>query len=232
MANGSNLWTSQRAVKPHLVRGTGGVAAEVGDLRDDLTRELAPLAALTVEEFTNVAAADPNGIKTSIASSDAIQTYTGAALNGVVGAGTMSPPRNITITTTTHADIDAVDVVITGLDINGDTQTDTITLTDGGNATDVGTMAFASVSSIVVPAQSGTGGALEFGFGDVIGLGKQIVTRAGLATAIKEIAVGAVVTNGVFVAAATSGPNGTYEPNTVPNGTNDYALYYEYDPTA
>jgi len=30
----------------------------------------------------------------------------------------------------------------------------------------------------------------------------------------------------------TSGGKGTYAPNSAPNGSNDYALYYEYDPTA
>jgi hypothetical protein len=39
-------------------------------------------------------------------------------------------------------------------------------------------------------------------------------------------------TGGTFVAAATSLPNGSYEPAVVPNGAIDYNLFYEYDPTA
>jgi hypothetical protein len=231
MASGSGLMSRQFAKKPHLLQASGGVAAEVKDLRDDLTDEFGAMAAVVVEEFTNPAAADVNGIKLSVASAATVQTYTGAALGGVIGAGVMSPPRNITITTTAHADIDAVAVVVTGEDVNGDVITETITLTDAGGVTDAGAKAFAKVTSIVVPAQSGVGGALEFGFGALIGLSRPLRSRAGLATVIKEIAVGAVVTNGVFVgapAAVGAGqPNGTYSPNSAADGTRDYAVFYE-----
>lgn len=233
MSLGSGQFSGQRAVKGHLVRGSGGVAGEIADLRDDIKRDFLANAAIAVEEFVDAAAADPNGIKTSIASAATAQSYSGAALNGVVGAGVMSPPRNITITTTLHADIDAVDVLVTGLDVNGDEVTDTITLTDGGGATDVGTVAFAQVTQVDIPAQSGTGGALEIGFGDVIGLGKPLVSRAGAPVVTLEIEDGTVLAadavTGTFVDAATVGPNGTYEPATVPDGSVDYALHYEYD---
>ncbi|TFH47668.1 MAG: hypothetical protein E4H01_07840, partial [Lysobacterales bacterium] len=223
MANGPGLMSRQYAIKPHLLQTSGGIAAEVKDLRDDLIAELSLVAGIAVEEFTNQAAADVNAIKLSIASAAAIQTYTGAALDGVVGLLAMSPPRNISITSTVHADIDAVAVVITGKDVNGDDITESITLTDGGGVTDVGAKAFAKVTSIVVPAQSGVGGALEFGFGDIIGFLRPLKSRAGLAAVVREIAVGAVVTTGTFVAApAVAGagqPNGTYLAAAVPDAT-------------
>lgn len=183
-------------------------------------------------EYTDPAVADDDAIKASIASAATDQTYTGAALDGAIGLGLISPPRNMTVTTTLNADIDAVGVVFTGLDIDGNAQTDTITLTDGGGTTDVGTIAFAYVSQIFVPAQSGTGGALEFGTGDVIGLPAPMLSRAGLLAPIREIEAGAVVTTGTFVDAATSGPHGTYEPATAPDGSNDYSLTYELDSAA
>jgi hypothetical protein len=233
MAIGSGLMSRQYANKPHLLQTSGGIAAEVKDLRDDLAEELAAMSAITVEEFTNPAAADVNAIKLSIASAASIQTYTGAALDGVVGLLAMSPPRNITITTTTHADIDAVGVVITGKDVNGDDITETILLTNGGGVTDVGAKAFAKVTSIVVPAQTGINGALEFGFGDIIGLSRPLRSRAGLAAVTREVAVGAVVVTGTFVAAPVAvgagQPNGTYLAAAVPNAARDYALYYETD---
>jgi hypothetical protein len=145
----------------------------------------------------------------------------------------LDPPRNVTITTTSHADIDAVDVVVTGRvrDANGNliAQTDTITLTDGGGATDAGTRAFSYIDSIAIPAQSGTGGELDFGFGDIIGLPSPIKTRAGLTAPIREVAAGAVATNGTFTTGAAQPPNGTYEPNSAPDGSNDYSLFYEAD---
>lgn len=42
-------------------------------------------------------------------------------------------------------------VVITGTDVDDQPLTDTITLTDGGNATDVGAKAFKTVTSILYP---------------------------------------------------------------------------------
>jgi len=185
--SGSGLFSKQHAAKAHLLTGSGGLAAEVVDLRNDLLSELAPLAAIAVEEFTNLAASDDDAIKTSIASSASAADYSGTALNGVVGAGTMSPPRNIIITTTSNANINAVGVVVTGKDVNGATLTETITLTDNGGVVDSGVKAFASVSSIHVPAQGGTGGALKFGFGNVVGLAQKLKTRGNLSGLVREV---------------------------------------------
>jgi hypothetical protein len=232
MTIGSGLFSKQRARLAHLVRGGGGLAGEVADLRSDIDDELDPLVAVAVEEFIDPAAADVNAIKASIASAASIEVYEGAALDGVVGLGVMDPPRNPTVTTSLHADIDAVTVVFEGKDINGADISVDVLLTDGGNTTDVGAGAMASVSKITVPAQAGTGGALEFGFGDIIGLAKPIKSRAGLASLTREIAAGSLVTSGTIADAATGAPNGTYLASSVPDAANDYAVYYEWDATA
>jgi hypothetical protein len=226
---GSGLFSTQRARLAHLVRGGGGLAGEVSDLRSDIDTELDPLAAIAVEEFVDPVAADVDAIKASIASAAVVSVYEGAALDGVLGVGTMDPPRNPTVTSTAHADIDAVTVVFEGKDVNGDDASVNVLLTDGGGVTDAGVGCLSSVDKITVPAQSGVGGALEFGFGDVLGLAKPIKERAGFTGLIREIAVGALVTTGVVVDAATSAPNGSYEPATVPDAANDYAIYYEWD---
>jgi hypothetical protein len=235
MSAGSGLFTNQRAQRPHLVRGGGGLAGEVADLRADVSDEMEAQAAIAVEEWTDVALADVDAIKASIASSASAESYSGADLDGAVGAGTMDPPRNITITTSAHADIDAVAVTITGKDVNGDDITEDITLTDGGGVTNAGAKAFAEVTQIDVPAQSGTGGALEFGFGAILGLARPLKERAGLVAVLKQIEAGADVgpTAGDFVAAPSAAgagqPNGTFEPTTPPDGSNDYAVFYEWD---
>lgn len=239
MSNGSGLFGTESAQRPHLVQGGGGVAGEVADLRKDVAKTLAPLTAMTVDEFTNVPIADVDAIKTSFASSASAQDFSGAALDGDVGGGAISPPRNITITTSMHTDIDAVGVVITGFAIDSQgrevPQTDTITLTNGGDTTDVGVVAFSRVTRIQIPAQTGTNGLIQVGFGDVIGLSKPLISRAGAAAVLTEIEAGTVLASdavtGTFADAATAAPNGTYEPATPPNDTNDYAVYYEYDPT-
>lgn len=241
MSNGSGLFGNQGPDKPHLVTGKRGVAGEVNDLRQDVGKVLSGLAALTVDEFIDPAAADVDAIKTSVASSAAAVSYSGAALDGVVGGAEMVPPRNPTITTTSHANIDAVVVAVTGKVRNSAgklvDQVGAITLTDGGGVTDAedNGLVFSIIESYDVPAQSGAGGAMEFGFGDVLGLGKPLVSRAGAPAVMQEIEAGtplaADALTGTFVDAATSAPNGTYAPATVPDAANDYAVYYEYDPS-
>jgi hypothetical protein len=230
---GSGLMSTQKAEHPHLApQGTRhGLEGEVGDLRKDVSAQLAPLAAITVEEFTNPATAAINAIKLAIASVAAAVTYSAAQLDGAVGQGVLNPPRNITVTTagTTPADAPAT-ATINGIDVNGKAISETITVSQTA-ATAAGAKAFSKVTSIVLPVADGAGATLAFGFGAIIGLGKKIKSRAGLAFLLKEAAGGAVVTNGVIVAATTGLPNGTYAPNSAPNGATTYAVYYEYDPT-
>jgi len=132
MSKGSGLFTDQRAARPHLVRGGGGVAGEVADLRADVADEMEAMAAIAVEEFIDPPAADVDAFKASIASAATEEVYEGADLDGAVGEGVLDPPRNPTVTTSAHADIDAVTVVFEGKDINGDDISVNVLLTDGG----------------------------------------------------------------------------------------------------
>lgn len=226
----SKTFGQQRPEIPHLSDG------EVKDLRTDVEAAFAQLESqgglFRTEEFVDPAAADTDFFVTARASAAAEDTIDENAAEWQT-VSELVPPRNITITSSTHADIDAVAVVLTGKvrDINGKLidQTDTITLTDGGGATDAGTKAFSTFISAVVPAQSGTGGTIAFGFGDVIGLAAPIKTRAGLTAPIREIEAGSVVTTGTFTTTAAQGPHGTYAPATVPDASNDYAITYEVE---
>jgi hypothetical protein len=232
MTLGSGLFTKKGPKVPHLsLLGAKGLEGEVADLREDVRTSFLAMAAITVEEFVNPVAASPNAIKLAIASVAAIVSYSGAQLDGAVGGAVMSPPRNLTITTAggTAADAPAT-ATITGVDVNGAVISETITVAQTATIA-LGVKAFAKVTKIDLPAADGTGATLAFGFGSVIGLGKKIKSRAGLAFVLKEAANGAVVTNGTIVAAATGLPNGTYAPNTIPDGAKTYAIFYEYDPT-
>lgn len=229
-ATGSGLFSKEGPDKPHLLQQTGGMAAEVKDVRDDVLKTLAPMAAITVEEFTNPAAADVDALKLSIAVSTSAADYSGAALDGVVGVGTMSPPRNVTVTTTGNTPADApATATFTGVDIDGKAISETVNVPQTAT-TAVGAKAFAKVTQITMPVGQGTDAAVSFGFGALIGLTKTIKTRAGAANLIREVAVGSLVTNGVIATAAVGAPHGTYAPNSAPDGTRDYAIYYEYDP--
>lgn len=234
MSNGSGLFSNKGPLKPHLLQQTGGLAAEINDLRKDAGSALAPMAAITVDEFINPPAADVDAIKLAIASDLAAQSYSGAALDGVVGVGTMSPPRTMTTTVGGGVPADApVDAEFVGVDIDGNPISEVVAFNQVGGTT-AGTKAFARVTRIDLPAGDGVGALLEFGFGDELGLSKSIKTRAGLTTLIMEIEDGVKVTTGVVIPPTTVSalPHGTYLASNLPDGARDYALYFEYDPTA
>src|SRR4030042_2340666 len=174
-------------------------------------------------EFTNPAAADDDFFVVNLASSASDDTVNSADAEWQTVAE-LNPPRNITITTSASADIDAVAVVLTGRvrdeDGNLVAQTDTITLTNGGGVTDAGTRAFSIFDQAFIPAQSGVGAVIDIGFGAIIGLPSPMMSRAGLLRPIREVAAGTVVTNGTFTTAAAQPPHGTYAPNSAPNGAN------------
>jgi hypothetical protein len=147
---------------------------------------------------------------------------------GIVGGVVLDYPRNVTITTSNHAATWQQHVHVTGIGPDGASVTDSLALAN--NTTVVGTKLFSRILSILVDPQVDALGTISVGIGGVLGLSKAIKSRAGLVTALKEIAAGAVVTNGTFAASGTGIPNGTYAPNDAPDGTKDYAVYYEYTP--
>lgn len=234
---GSGLFSKRKAVAPHLVVSTGpggGLAGEVADLRQDVAAELGKLGTITCEEFVNPPAAVTTAFKTAHATTVAAgKVFTvGSGLDGA-SAGLLLPfPRPVTITTAggTAADALNTSVVFEGTDIYGRTLTETV-LAAGTASTVTGNKCFKKVTKITEGASPGTGATIAYGFGAPIGLGLPIRTVQGLTGALREIAVGALVTNGTFVAAATALPNGSYSPNSAPDGTRDYAIYYDFDAT-
>ena len=182
---------------------------------------------LRVQKFTDPAAASANAIKTAIASSTSAVTYSGAQLDGSIGSGVISPPRNITVTTAGSTASDApATATITGKAIDGSTLTETINVAQTATSA-VGVKCFAQVTSIALSAGDGTGATLTFGTGLVMGLDSKLADLGVAAAAVlKEVAAGSVVTTGTFVLPATSPPFGSYSPSSAPNGSNDYAVLY------
>ena len=97
------------------------------------------------------------------ASSGSIQTIAAADMNGDLAETELFPPRNVTLTLSSHADWDASTAVVTGLGPSGEAQTENFTIPNGGNATVTGTKRFSRVTQIVIPAQSGTSGTFTVG---------------------------------------------------------------------
>ena len=169
------------AMTPGLVafngRAVGGAAGEAGHMT-------APAASAT-------------GILASGgASSASSQTISGTSLNGTYGNGAeLLPPRNVTLVLSSSTDWDATTATITGTDENGAVVTDSLSIPNNGNATVVGTVAFRTVTSVTIPAQTGTGGTFTVGIGSVFGAVDHLVegivardvTRSAVAFAAGEL---------------------------------------------
>jgi hypothetical protein len=120
-------------------------------------------------------AADVDAIIATGASSGSQQVISGVSLDGVIGAAEIYPPRNITLTFSSHANWDATTAVVAGTDENGVAQTENFTIPDGGNATVTGATKFRTVTSITIPAQSGTSGTFTAGVGSLLGAADHFV---------------------------------------------------------
>lgn len=133
-------------------------------------------------EAHNVAAI-PDAIKTTTLTSTSDQTYTGAALDGSIGGGTIAPARHITIRVAGDplSIADGSQVFITGLGGDGRARVATITLTQAGVPGEfVSDWALSRVDSIFVPGQLGVGAMLEWGTVAWDGLGTIVIRMAGI----------------------------------------------------
>lgn len=151
----------------------------------------------------------------------------------MIGNREMGIARALALVLNNHADWDATNMVVSGFDINGDAISETIAIPNGGNTTVNGTKFFAQVTSISIPAQSGTNGTWALGIRDTIlglpvlkadgviaAVGIKELTRADDATAWSAAAAGTVTD------AASALPNGSYTPNTGPDGASGRRLLY------
>jgi hypothetical protein len=114
-------------------------------------------------------AASVNAFVTTHASVNAGVTISGAGLNGAVGAGSIYPPRKITITLNSHADwdLDAAGWTVTFVDGGTKAQvTEVLSSPDGGNATLTTTGYAESLVSVTQSdaAVSSTNGSYTIGY--------------------------------------------------------------------
>ena len=216
MSNGSGLFSDQQAVVPHLSKG------ELKDLRDDVSRALSPLAAMTVDEFTNPATGAVADLKAATACTVAVQTISSFLAGGVAALAAYA--RNVTLTTSGGTPADAPATALVTGTYNGAVQTETINVPQTA-ATATGLKPFDTVESVIYSAAQGTDALVSIGVGAGLGVTKTPKARAGAVNPLREIAVGALVTTGTLTAA------GLYTPAAAPNAARDYALFYEYDPT-
>ena len=196
-------------------------------------------------DTTPVAAKDADGILTTTAPLDTTTltvTPNGALASGGIATliplyGPWTGGRNVVVTVTHSSSIVAVSGIITGIDINGRQIAETWSVSATGTSkTSTGKKAFKYVTQItIVSVADATADSVTVGDGDVLGLDVRCSVKSGL----KELVSGTIVTNGVLVAydATNSGwastfsadPRGTYAPNTIPDASAVYDLWFITD---
>jgi len=151
---------------------------------DDTLADVCTALAVAINAATD---ADDDAI-VSGTSTGGIQTITN--LTGVIGDDEMTPSRALTLTLSNHANWDATTAVVTGTNDAGDTITENFSIPDGGNAVLNGSKLFASVTQIVIPAQSGTSGTWKLGVRGRLsangGSGTKVVVTATTAATMQE----------------------------------------------
>lgn len=229
MSNGSGLFTNKGPVQGRLLR-PGGVRGEVLDLRNDVVSALAPLVTLTIDEYTDPLAPAAGALEAATASQ--VTARTAVLLQaGLDELDIVARPIQFTTAGVTPADAPAT-ATITGLDANSEETTETVSLAQTATTATSETCFKGTDLEIVYAVGDGAGATIAIGYPGVLALNKPIKSRAGLVTAVQEIEAGSVVDTGTFTSPTTNPPNGAYEPATPPDGSNDYAVYYEFDPTA
>lgn len=139
--------------------------AKFGGYTATFTSDATPTLAEVCTGFAAAinALADVDAIVATLASSLSLQTLTGATLDGAIGDDVMTAPRFITLVLSSHADWDLSTAVLTGVDGNGVVITENLAIPNGGNVTVTSTKRYLRVTSLVIPAQSGTGGTATVG---------------------------------------------------------------------
>jgi hypothetical protein len=206
------------------------IAADTNEIESGTLAPISPL--FVVQEWDAPATASATGVMLSTATVSGTVTYTLVAGSTAIAGSIVNPAtlatggaRNVTITGGGTTGQCPTSAVVTGLDALGNAQTETLALT-AGSAT--GSKGWSSFISVQFLGGTGTAGTEEIGFGVKLGLFYPPKLRAGqtspLTPVFPEIVDGAVLSTGFGTIDTV---NHSFTPATAPNGTHQYALYYE-----
>ena len=133
-------------------------------------------------------------------------TDTGAQQVITTGLNTPEVPRNITATAGgTGADIKAIQVIVAGTNAEGVAITETLaafTVNTAGTVASV--KAFATVTSVTIPAHDDVGATTAIGFGEILGLGARYARKSVIATYLADVLEGTAATVAVSATAIES----------------------------
>ena len=136
----------------------------------------------------------------------AAHTDTGAAVTLTAGITNPPTPRNITATAGgTVGDIKVIAVVVHGTNAEGAVISETLPVFTVDTAgTVVGNKAFATVTSVVIPAHEGTGATTSIGTGAKLGLGAHLGRNTVVAAYLDGVKEGTAPTVAVSATALES----------------------------
>lgn len=185
-------------------------------------------SAIVHDTFTNPLAADDDGISVAhtgaASASTRNQTIGGAFASG--GVATLPTPRSVLITVTHASSIVAMNGTITGTDAYGSVISENWSVTATGTSKTYETAkTFKTVTQITeTVAANASANTIKSGNGTTM----ELSAISSCPSPVKEMLDGAVVTNGVITGAGAN-TNGTYKPNTAPDGAHDYDIWYLSD---
>ena len=218
---GSGLFTNKGAVQPRFIEGKGGVAGEVGDLRQDVASALKYMCAITVAEFTNALATATDNLMEATASQLAARRLLPAALpaTGALTQATITNllaggPRQLRFVTAGATPAHQPDAAtVEGWDERGVPQTEVVPLKQEAGEF-LSTRFWSNLKHIDLGEGGGTGATLAIGLGGKLGLASNPKLRAGRKAVIQEVSGGSVVTTGTVNRAedgTASGVTGTVD---------------------
>ncbi len=229
-----------------------GVDADGAALVETLASAAGAGTATTTAYFAGVtsivipAQADVNALYTIGVAADTGCIASGTSLNSAqllnsnaefnrarVGNRVMANARALSVVLSNHADWDATTMVVSGTDAQGVAITENFSIPNAGNTTLTGAKYFKSVTSVSIPAQTGSGGTFAIGIVDTtVGLERTLEAGVIATVGIKELTradtslVWSVAVAGAVTAAATALPYGALTPNSAPDGTRAYKFVY------
>lgn len=146
--------STPRQIESFIAEG----APVVGNLMvrgTDPARQAKPMTSLTAAATAILASGG--------ASASTAQTISGAALNGSVGTGLITPAQQVTMTLSSHANWDATTAVFTYENAVGEVVSENVAIPDAGNTTISTIGAARRLIQVYIPAQSGTAGTFTLG---------------------------------------------------------------------
>lgn len=189
---------------------------------------LAPVVATILKDsWTDVAAGSTTAFLSAGQAGPNATTTTVTTFDGALSTGVIPVMRNVVVTVAHGSSVVACNGTITGKDKYGRTVTEDWSVTAGTTSkTFTGAVAFKEVTSITITsASNATANTITFGTGNKLGLS----FPAAAPKIIAETEDGTTPTAGTLVAASSSAGadrRGTYAPNSTPNGSKDFVVWY------